>query len=565
MRRVDFGAQRQGCGRSWQGMLGVWWVLLAMVGPTAVEADGPDVAWRPAAWDARPGEPLVAVAVSPHAGSAVASGGTVRWRRADAGGSLERAAMEDLRDLAFGPDDALWIGTATGLFRWEKGARPTRRGLRGDAGAADIRRVVASADGLLIATGAGAYWSNEGRIFQPLSSTRVDRAVEQAAFLRPRSASTTSDRRVLWLFGAAGFERIEGLVGDSGLRILRRDRLPLPRPRSDASPVDLAASPDAETIAVLYPDRLALAEADARVPVWRSSRPVLAPGAAAQRIGWTEERIHLATDRGLFRAADPTGRFERIGPEPGAQPCVDLDVSVRAALALVLCRSGVLVRDAARSRPVARAAPGPSGGSADAGPMIPPDPPVAALRRRALLQTGLEPERDRALRAGLARRGWWPELGLQLGADFDHDDRRFADQSFVSGDYRRLFDRTRDRGTYFEATIQLDWNLGDVAYPDDSVDLSRELRQVLALRDDVSDEIHQLYFERARIRERLAAGGPFEPGEPARLRLRAEELAAGLDAWTGGWLSEWQRAQPSAPPESSSPNDGPENRGLALE
>ncbi|MEM9177753.1 MAG: hypothetical protein AAGC67_21290, partial [Myxococcota bacterium] len=192
---------------------------------------------------------------------------------------------------------------------------------------------------------------------------------------------------------------------------------------------------------------------------------------------------------------------------------------------------------------------------------IPPDPPVAALRARALALAGLDPARDQALRAGLARRGWWPDVGLQFGADLDRDDRRFDDQTFSSGDTRRLFDRTRDRGAHFEAVLQLDWALGEIAYPEDAVDLSRELRQVLALRDDVTDEIHQLYFERARIRARLAAGGPFEPGEPARLRLRAEELAAGLDAWTGGWLSEWHRRRSALSPPSdrtsSSPDPGP--------
>jgi hypothetical protein len=34
----------------------------------------------------------------------------------------------------------------------------------------------------------------------------------------------------------------------------------------------------------------------------------------------------------------------------------------------------------------------------------------------------------------------------------------------------------------------------------------------------------------------LAAGDPQAP-EARRLRLRAEELAAGIDAWTGGWFS----------------------------
>lgn len=551
------------CFRAWLGIaLGSLWVA---GGANAANAVDLERGWHPAHWAARPSEPLIAVAGSTHDGWAVASGTGVRWWRSEGAGSIEGAAVDEVRDLAFGPDGALWIGTGVGLFRWEHGGRPLRRTLRGDAGAADIRRVVGNEGGLLIATGAGAYWSTRGRIFQPLSSAGIGRGVEQVAFRSPRADSAPSDRSVLWLFGPTGFERIEGLASGAGLRILRRDRLPLPRPRSDAPPVDLVAYPEEQRIAVLYPDVIAIADGDARDPVWRQRRPVLAPGAAAHRLGWTSAGVFLATDRGLFRADAPAGPFERIGPEPGAQPCVDLDLVLQADAGIVLCRSGVHVRGAWTAQE-SEAAPVPRRtGRRDDPPSIAPDPPVAALRRRALVRAGLDPERDRALRSGLARRGWWPEFGLQLGADLDRDDRRFADQSFVSGDYRRLFDRTRDRASGFEARVQLDWNLGDVAYPDDSVDLSRELRQVLALRDDVSDEIHQLYFERARIRARLASGGPFEPGEPVKLRLRAEELAAGLDAWTGGWLSEWQRDQARTAPASPPPNEGPENRGLILE
>ena len=534
--------------------------------------------WRPAVWGARPAEPLIAVAASSRAGLAFASGGVVRWWQAEAGGGSEAAALPDVRDVAFGPRDVLWIATGEGLFRWEGGARPERRSLRGDAGVANVHRVIGDEAGLLVATEAGAYWSTRGRIFQPLVASRVGGVVEHAAFLALGEAPGSTERRVIWLLGPNGLERVEGIASDSGLRILRRDRLPLPRPRSEARAVDLVAAASkasdaseasAASIAVLYPDGLAVADASARAPVWQRFRPVLAPGAVARRLDWNDEGLMLATDRGLYRADAPGGRFQRVGPEPGAQPCVDLDVSSAEGRGIALCRSGVHVRSTDPAR-IASAVLAPETGtsppgSRDEASPIPEDPPVAALRARALVRAGLDPERDRALRSGLARRGWWPELGLQFGADFDRDDRRFADQAFVSGDYRRLSDRTRDRTTRFEALLQLDWRLGEVAYPDDSVDLSRELRQVLALRDDVSDEIHQLYFERARIRARLAAGGPFEPGEPAKLRLRARELAAGLDAWTGGWLSEWQRDQASLPPDPSSPNEGPENRGLALE
>jgi len=553
--------RRRRAGR-WASACGVLLVVAATSLPAvALAATG----WRPATWGARPAEPQVAVAGTADHGWAVAAGGSVWWRREDADGAVERAALEDVQDLAFGPGASLWIGTRSGLFRWEPGDRPRRRALRGDAGASEIRRIVGSGAGLLVATGAGAYWSTKGRIFQPLDGAGTLRSVEQVAFRRFSDAFDGTDRRVLWLLGPVGFERVEGLATDAGLRVLRRDWLPLPRPRSDATAVDLVAGADGASLVVLYPDALAVTDGSARGPVWQQHRPALAPGALARRLAWSAEGVFLATDRGLFRGDDPAGRFERVGPEPGAQPCFDLDVGSGAGAGIALCRSGVHLQGVPAPRTAGDGPPASPPGARDDGPAIPADPPVASLRRRALARAGLESERDRALRSGLARRGWWPELGLRFGADFDRDDRRFADQAFVSGDYRRLFDRTRDRTTGFEASIQLDWRLADVAYPEDSVDLSRELRQVLALRDDVSDEIHQLYFERARIRARLASGGPFEPGEPAKLRLRAAELAAGLDAWTGGWLSEWQRDH--APPAllPSSPNHGPEIRGPALE
>ena len=120
--------------------------------------------WRPAPWAGGRTEPQIAVAGTAGQGWAVATGGSVWWHREDAGGAVERSVLEDVRDLAFGPSASLWIGTGSGLFRWEPGGRPRRRALRGDAGAAEIRRIVGSGAGLLVATGAGAYWSTKGRI-----------------------------------------------------------------------------------------------------------------------------------------------------------------------------------------------------------------------------------------------------------------------------------------------------------------------------------------------------------------------------------------------------------------
>jgi len=70
----------------------------------------------------------------------------------------------------------------------------------------------------------------------------------------------------------------------------------------------------------------------------------------------------------------------------------------------------------------------------------------------------------------------------------------------------------------------------------------KEAREIIELRDDVLDEVTQLYFERRRVLLQLASQPSARSGESQRLRLRTDELGSGLDAWTGGW---WSRAASS--------------------
>jgi hypothetical protein len=100
---------------------------------------------------------------------------------------------------------------------------------------------------------------------------------------------------------------------------------------------------------------------------------------------------------------------------------------------------------------------------------------------------------------------------------------------------RRLQDRDRSESDGYGVTVELSWDLGVAAFNPEHVDVSREARLVAQLRDDVLDEINQLYFERQRVLASIEAPPP--DTTPALLRLRADELASGLDAWTGGWFS----------------------------
>jgi hypothetical protein len=171
---------------------------------------------------------------------------------------------------------------------------------------------------------------------------------------------------------------------------------------------------------------------------------------------------------------------------------------------------------------------------------LPPDPPLEEIRRRAFERAGLSARRSAELWSGLRHRAYWPDLELRFGVDFDRDDQRDSDEAFVSGLTRHLRDSRSDRGESYEGSIVLDWDLGGLAYPADSVDLSRELRQIVSLRDDVADELNQLYFERQRLRASLDRPSELAPEEAERLHWRAREIDAGLDAWTGGWVARWR-------------------------
>jgi hypothetical protein len=109
------------------------------------------------------------------------------------------------------------------------------------------------------------------------------------------------------------------------------------------------------------------------------------------------------------------------------------------------------------------------------------------------------------------------------------------DEAWLSGDLRRLNDRDEDRHRDLQLQLTVSWDFGDVAFHPEAIDVSREAREIIELRDDVLDEINQLYFERRRVLAELAA--QTDTAAARALRPRAEHLAAGIDAWTGGWYS----------------------------
>jgi hypothetical protein len=159
-------------------------------------------------------------------------------------------------------------------------------------------------------------------------------------------------------------------------------------------------------------------------------------------------------------------------------------------------------------------------------------PDVAAVQAAVLAYLDLAPGSLRRLERRARNRGWLPRVRAIAGFDRDRNSDWDRDEVLASGSVWSLYDLNDTDGRGTHADLELLWELGTLAAPDDAINISRERRLVVELRDQVLERVHRLYFERLRVREALAAER--DPGKQRELALRVAELTAALDGWTGG-------------------------------
>jgi len=432
-----------------------------------------------------------------------------------------------VRDLAVAGDGRLLVATDRGVYRREPDGA-WQLGAPGPGRARHILRLAATSKGLFCGTEAGVFHSEDGLHWQALAAGPTPGVVSAVA-----EGRGAAGEMLLWVVRDGELLRIE-LEGDAqrlrvlGQRVVRW-------PRSPREILDLQSDPRSGELRILAARSLGLGTAQG----WRWVRLVLPPGATPQRMLQMGDRVWIATDRGLGAASWQDGSWQRAARPVGATPTAVLATHARAVWAAG--EQGVW-RGSPQTKP-----------SRDLHQLRKLEeglPPITAVQRAALHYLGLDPARMRALRRGVDRRGWLPTLELRSGIGRRRKRGRNADQKFTSGALHFLVDRDQQRDRDMDVSAVLRWDLGDTLYHPEAVDVSRESRAVIELRDQVFDEIDQLYYERRRVLLDWAAKPDPKSLEAQRLRLRAEELGAGLDAWTGGWWSARTRR-----PALTSPRD----------
>ena len=116
------------------------------------------------------------------------------------------------------------------------------------------------------------------------------------------------------------------------------------------------------------------------------------------------------------------------------------------------------------------------------------------------------------------------------------DHNRSRDINIDEGSFPNFqFIETTDRDASFD--VSLTWDLGELIWNDDQTSIDTRSKLMVELRDDILNEVTHLYFERRRLQVQIALQPDTDPAVAIERDIKLQELTAGIDALTGGYLS----------------------------
>jgi hypothetical protein len=85
--------------------------------------------------------------------------------------------------------------------------------------------------------------------------------------------------------------------------------------------------------------------------------------------------------------------------------------------------------------------------------------------------------------------------------------------------------------------VEVQWDLSKLIFNPDQLKVSREISNLVELREDILTTVNKLYFSRRRIQVERVLNPPQSIRKAVNLSINIASLSADIDALTGGWFS----------------------------
>ncbi|MGD0336526.1 MAG: hypothetical protein ABSB18_05435 [Candidatus Omnitrophota bacterium] len=161
------------------------------------------------------------------------------------------------------------------------------------------------------------------------------------------------------------------------------------------------------------------------------------------------------------------------------------------------------------------------------------EPAIRQVQEAAIEYAEVNPEKIKRWRMQAAKKALLPQVSL--GVDRDTGDLWHWETGSTTRNDDDVLRRGRDTIGW---DIRLSWDLGELIWNQDQTSIDVRSKLMAELRGDILDEVTKLYFERIRIKMELNNLSIEERKKRDERQLRLDELAASLDALTGGYFSE---------------------------
>jgi len=161
------------------------------------------------------------------------------------------------------------------------------------------------------------------------------------------------------------------------------------------------------------------------------------------------------------------------------------------------------------------------------------EPKIREIQEAAIKYAEVQPEKIMRWRNQAAKKALLPQLSIGI-------DRNTTDLwHWEGGSTTKTDDDELQRGRdTIDWDVSLTWDLGELIWNENQTAIDVRSKLMAELRDGILDEVTKTYFERVRVKMELDGLAIEDKKKRTEKELRLQELAASLDALTGGYFSQ---------------------------